>query len=128
MATRVVVTSTARDDNDSLRVLAVDYGANELTVDRAIVWSAGEGVSYPFQGTAPDMGANEFNSVLIGDTNLDGQINAADVIVLVNFVFKSGPAPAPGTGDTNCDGQINSADIIVLVNFVFKSGPAPCTL
>ena len=63
-----------------------------------------------------------------GDVNSTGNINSADIIFLVNYVFKSGAQPACGgvTGDVNCTGTINSADIIYLVNYVFKGGPAPC--
>jgi hypothetical protein len=65
---------------------------------------------------------------LTGDVNISGAITSADIIYLVSYAFKSGPAPlpVPEAGDVNCDGQVNSADIIYLVNFVFKSGPSPC--
>jgi len=69
-------------------------------------------------GTAP--GAD-------GDTNLDGVITSADIIYLVGYVFKGGPAPKPipESGDANCDGVVTSSDVIFLVNHVFKGGPAP---
>ena len=62
-----------------------------------------------------------------GDANSNGTINLADIIYLVNFVFKAGPAPNPlCLGDANnSGGNANLADIIYLVNFVFKGGPAP---
>jgi len=49
---------------------------------------------------------------------------------MVNYVFKSGPAPQPCTaaGDVNCDRQITAGDIIHLVNYVFKGGPPPCNV
>lgn len=63
-----------------------------------------------------------------GDMNLSNTINSADIIFLVNYVFKGGPIPPCGgvAGDVNCAGGVTSADIIYLVNFVFKGGPAPC--
>jgi len=63
-----------------------------------------------------------------GDTNADRVVTSADVIRLVNFIFKTGPDPVPlrEMGDVNCSGQITSADIIFLVNYVFKGGAAPC--
>jgi hypothetical protein len=66
--------------------------------------------------------------VLTGDVNNNGSISSADIIYLVNTVFKGGPAPVPceAAGDVNCSGSLTSADIIFLVNFVFKSGAAPC--
>lgn len=64
-----------------------------------------------------------------GDTNFDGVITSADIIHLVNYVFKGGtpPRPVPRSGDVDCSGAITSADIIGLVNYVFKGGTAPCT-
>lgn len=64
---------------------------------------------------------------MTGDVNQTGVINSADIIYLVNYVFKGGLAPkcSASTGDVNCNNAINSADIIFLVNYVFKGGPAP---
>jgi CubicO group peptidase (beta-lactamase class C family) len=63
-----------------------------------------------------------------GDINQSGTYTSADVILLVNYVFKGGtaPPPCPATGDVNCSGSVTSADIIGLVNHVFKGGAAPC--
>ena len=65
---------------------------------------------------------------LTGDVDYTAAITAGDIIYLVNYVFKGGPAPLPcaAAGDVNCDGKIVSADVIGLVNYVFKSGPSPC--
>ena len=61
-----------------------------------------------------------------GDARRDQVFTSADIIGLVNFVFKSGQAPAPVcTGDLNGNGSVGSADIITLVNYVFKGGPPP---
>jgi hypothetical protein len=66
--------------------------------------------------------------VLTGDVNVDGTRTSADIIGLVNFVFKSGAVPQPceAAGDVDCTGAITSADIIYMVNYVFKGGPEPC--
>jgi len=63
-----------------------------------------------------------------GDPNMDDMINSSDVIYLVNYVFKGGPAPLPvnRAGDVDCSGQITSSDVIYMVSYVFKGGPAPC--
>ena len=61
-----------------------------------------------------------------GDANGDGVINSADVVYLINYLFKGGPAPDPlWVGDCNCDGIINSADVVYLINYLFKGGPEP---
>ena len=63
-----------------------------------------------------------------GDVNVSGNVSSADIISLVNHVFKGGPAPLPcaAAGDVNCNGAISSSDIIRLVNYVFKGGDPPC--
>lgn len=54
----------------------------------------------------------------IGDANGDGVITSADIIYLVNYVFKGGLSPQPrvDAGDTDCNGLVTSADIIFLAN------------
>ena len=63
-----------------------------------------------------------------GDVNMTGNITSQDIILLVNFAFKGGPAPQPceQAGDVNCSGTVTAADIIYLVNFVFKGAAPPC--
>jgi hypothetical protein len=61
-----------------------------------------------------------------GDANADFQVNLADVVWLVSYLFLNGPAPQVFlTGDANCDGQINLADAVYLVNYLFINGPEP---
>jgi len=65
-------------------------------------------------------------SYVCGDANGDQGVNVADAIYVINYVFRSGPAPSPMTaGDANGDGQVNVADAVYIVNFVFRSGPPP---
>jgi cysteine-rich repeat protein len=68
------------------------------------------------------------NVTITGDVNNSGTITSADIIYLVNYVFKgqAPPMPCAASGDVNCSGTVTSADIIFLVGFVFKGGPAPC--
>jgi hypothetical protein len=63
-----------------------------------------------------------------GDVNVNGTVTSADIIYLVNHIFKGGaaPLPCPASGDVNCSGALTSADIISLVNYVFKGGAPPC--
>jgi hypothetical protein len=66
--------------------------------------------------------------MMTGDANENGSITSADIIHMVNFVFKGGtpPGPCEAAGDVNCSGTCTSADIISMVNFVFKGGTPPC--
>lgn len=65
-----------------------------------------------------------------GDVNEDLAVNAADIIEIVVYVFKGGPAPRPceAAGDTDCSGTVTAADIIALVDYVFKGGTPPCNV
>jgi hypothetical protein len=66
-------------------------------------------------------------SIICGDANGDEQVNVADAVHLINYVFKYGPAPDPlEAGDANCDGGVNVADAVYVINYVFKGGPEPC--
>lgn len=61
-----------------------------------------------------------------GDSNGDYDINVADAVKLINYVFLFGPAPEPIlAGDANCDLETNVADAVSLINHVFNGGPAP---
>jgi len=61
-----------------------------------------------------------------GDANGDQNINVGDAVFVINYVFKSGPAPDPvESGDANGDGQTNVADAVYLINYVFNNGPQP---
>ncbi len=46
-------------DARQLRVLQVDYDGNVIQVDAPIAWKEGQGVSQPFSGARPDIGAYE---------------------------------------------------------------------
>jgi len=66
------------------------------------------------------------SSYIVGDANGDGEVNVGDAVFVINYVFKSGPAPDPvAAGDANCDGECNVGDAVYLISYVFKGGPAP---
>ena len=61
-----------------------------------------------------------------GDANGDGIIDIGDVVYLINYLFKSGPAPSASTaGDVNCDSVVDVGDVVYLINYLFKGGPSP---
>jgi hypothetical protein len=64
--------------------------------------------------------------VLRGDPNGDGVIDLADVVYLINYLYRSGFAPnPPEAGDTNCDGTVDIGDVVLLINYLYKNGAAP---
>jgi len=70
---------------------------------------------------------NFVNSVYIpGDANSSRMTNIGDAIFLVNYLFRSGPAPIPeAAADANCDGVVDLGDAVHIVNYIFRSGTPP---
>ena len=66
-----------------------------------------------------------------GDVSGDGVINSADVVYLIDYLFKDGTPPqcqpVNACADVNLDTTVNSADIVYLINYLFKNGPHPCS-
>jgi parallel beta-helix repeat protein len=46
--------------NDPVRVIAIDYDASVITLDQSLSWKQGDWVTLPYDGSAPDIGAYEF--------------------------------------------------------------------
>jgi len=125
-----------------LTSLAAQTDSHSITSDSSGLFNSGimhpnDTFSYQFEqnGTygyhclvhGGESGAVKVGLLKRGDANNNGTINLADIVFLVNTVFKSGPAPNPlCLGDVNnTGGNPNLTDIVYLVNFVFKSGAAP---
>jgi hypothetical protein len=68
----------------------------------------------------------DFNYVP-GDINGSFQVEIADLVYLVNWFFKQGPAPGFETWRANVNGDrgYDIADVVYLVNYMFKQGPPP---
>jgi len=61
-----------------------------------------------------------------GDATGDNKVLLQDIVTIINFLFKSHPAPNPSCrADANADGSVLLSDIVYLINFLFKSGPVP---
>ncbi|MBU8933706.1 MAG: dockerin type I repeat-containing protein [candidate division Zixibacteria bacterium] len=62
-----------------------------------------------------------------GDINGDGQVDIADLVYLVTFIFLGGPEPAghEEACDLDGDGTCGVADITYMVSFLYLGGPAP---
>jgi len=61
-----------------------------------------------------------------GDVTGDGTIDLADVVFVINYLFRGGTTPDPlSWGDPTADCIINVADVIFLLNYLYKNGPSP---
>ena len=63
---------------------------------------------------------------ILGDVNEDGIIDIGDVVFLITYLYKGGPAPDPvRAGDVNCDDIVDIGDVVYLVSYLYKGGPPP---
>lgn len=85
-----------------LQILSIDYGQNLLTVDTDATWTAGQGVSLPYQGTAPDIGAFEFGEEGGGGVGPGGTGGTGGTA--------TGGTGGTGTGGTAAGGAATSPD------------------
>jgi hypothetical protein len=87
-------------------------------------------------GSVVEAGIDDFSvfiyscsSVICGDTNGDEIVDIGDVVYLVSYLYKSGPAPqcepVSACGDVNLDDILDVADVLYLVNYLYRNGPSP---
>ncbi|MGE4631813.1 MAG: IPT/TIG domain-containing protein, partial [Planctomycetota bacterium] len=62
---------------------------------------------------------------LRGDGNLDQELNVADAVFCLNYLFNNGVAECLDAIDVNDDGATNIADAVALLDFLFSNGSPP---
>ena len=62
---------------------------------------------------------------MCGNANRDNYVSIADVVYLVNYLFKAGDEPWLFASDVNGNGEVTIADAVYLVSYLFKAGPPP---
>ena len=129
-----------------MSLVVFDYNGTSLPADSGIIFNlyfdVGSQITYGYSiisisdvtAVTNDL---QYDSVVVkngviligrsyGDANADRKITVADVVYIVSYLFKGGPAPVPlQVADCNCDGQVTIADVIYLINYLFKFGPKP---
>ena len=70
---------------------------------------------YPYFGQIVEM---EPETGLIGDVNLDGEVNLADINAVVDII--TGGDDYTTTADVNGDGEINISDVNAIINIIHK--------
>jgi len=64
--------------------------------------------------------------VLCGDLNESGLVELGDIVYLITYLYKSGPAPGIyQAADVNCSGLVELGDVVYLISYLYKSGPEP---
>jgi len=105
---------------------STSYGSS-ITVGQTST-GAGESESYKSSTGYYEISASPCDCES-GEADGISPINILDVVYLINFKYKSGPAPSPYAlcnGDADCDCAVNILDVVYIINFKYKSGPAPC--
>ncbi len=76
-----------------------------------------------------DANGNDIGDVcdwICGDADGNKEINLLDIIFMVNYKYKGGPAPEyEQSCDVDNSGAFNVLDIAAMINFKFKGGPEP---
>ena len=121
-----------------LGVLILFIGASLLSsqkgdianaMDPASVWTehannvVAKEKTYPYHGEILSL---ENPSHITGDVNADGLIDLGDLLYLISYLYKGGPAPDPlEAGDVDDNGMVDLGDVLYLISYLYKGGPAP---
>ncbi len=61
-----------------------------------------------------------------GDADGSGIVDVADVLYMLNYLFRQGPPPISfRAGDANCDNDLGILDPLYLLNYLYRNGPSP---
>jgi len=55
----------------AVQIVSIDYQSGSITIDQAISWTQGQGIALAYEGSAPDIGAHEFQVVGCGNGNCE---------------------------------------------------------
>lgn len=105
-----------------------DWTASDLVSDSLYYVTATSTDAAGQTGTATSLVRYKCQGYTNGDYNGDGLINIGDIILLSNFIYRKGPAPAGGAyrADVDCNGEIDISDVIIIIRYLFLHGTAPC--
>ena len=63
-----------------------------------------------------------------GDSSGEGTVDMADVLHVLDFIFRKGPTPpCVEAANFNDDGSINVTDPVFLLNYLFQGGAPPAS-
>jgi hypothetical protein len=62
-----------------------------------------------------------YTDVISGDANSDGIVDAADLVYLIDYLFRGKWPPSPESlGDFSGDGKVDVSDVVALINYLFR--------
>ncbi len=123
--------------------MRMNFAINDMDVEfagqgdgtHAMWWVYEENPASPFGGaegnwvvgmTLGDPVEEPSASLRRGDCNGDGDVNLADAVCVLNWLFAgTGPPGCVAATNTNGDGAANITDATYLLNHLFSGGPAP---
>jgi predicted GH43/DUF377 family glycosyl hydrolase len=74
----------------------------------------------------PKIGLATSFSYDIGDADQSGVVDVADIVFLISYLYRGGPAPNwKFISDTDCNGVIGISDVLDIVGYLFRNGPDP---
>jgi len=95
--------------------------------DEVIVGAPGNDAGGEDAGRAYVFGCDVYAALLCGEATGDEIVNLGDVLHLISYLYKAGPAPDPlCIGDVSCDGVVNLGDVLYMISYLYKGGPRPC--
>ncbi len=84
---------------------------------------------YPHDGEGfyiDDVRVGPIAATIAGDVTGDEEVDIADALFLINYLFNQGSPPIPlEKADVNCDGLVDVADVAYLINYLFAGGASP---
>jgi hypothetical protein len=61
-----------------------------------------------------------------GDANGDGAVTAGDVVYLIGYLYRGGPAPNPyEAGDPSGNCAVDAGDVVYLISYLYRNGEEP---
>ena len=95
--------------------------AVRLVDEDGVPFSEGDGITvskFPVMEPGP--------SFIRGDANADGDVNLADGVFVLNYLFGGAVAlHCKEASDANADGGSDIADVVYILNFLFTGGDEP---
>jgi len=106
-------------------ITSINYATDTITLAAARTWANGANVSFPYSGSAPDIGAFEFTSNLVGDFESDGDVDGDD-LDLWEIGYGTPSGAALSDGDADGDGDVDGSDFLAWQrNFGATTTPNP---